>query len=90
MSRKKLNTKMHQVDPEVSGISKLRVYHKEGKGKTDPRYFIKCGDCRSTLEIYYNDDLGSYLEINGVIGSIKEWEKILLPLLNIHDDGDEE
>lgn len=60
-----------------------RVYHKTSRGKFDPRYLIKCGCCDESVEIYYSDNS---LEINGVNASIEQWEKILLPLLNIHEE----
>ena len=44
------------------------------------RYLIKCGCCDQKFEIYYG---GHTLEIGGVMGSIKDWREILLPLLAI-------
>jgi len=41
---------------------------------------IKCGDCPNKFEIYYGPDADD-LEIAGVLASIENWRKILLPLL---------
>jgi len=62
------------------GQPEIRVYHKKAIGNKSPRYLLKCGCCDEKLEIYY-DETG--LEINGVNGSIKDWQEILLPLLQI-------
>jgi len=62
------------------GQPEIRVYHKKASGNKLPRYLLKCGCCDEKLEIYYDED---GLEINGVYGSIKDWQEILLPLLQI-------
>ena len=64
--------------PRPEGAWQLRVFHRKTVGRRDPRYLIKCGCCDQRLEIYYGGDT---LEINGVLGSIKNWREILLPLL---------
>ena len=68
--------RMVQIRPE--GTWQLRVYHRARRGKRDPRYLIKCGCCNQQVEIYYGDGT---LEINGVMGSVRDWREILLPLL---------
>lgn len=82
----RLNNKKIGV-PDGAGGFVPRVYHKASRGKFDPGYLIKCGCCDKQVGIYYGDN---YLEINGVVASIESWEKILLPLLNIHDDNKED
>lgn len=62
------------------GAWQIRVYHRKSVGKRDARYLIKCGCCDQNFEIYYGGDT---LEIGGVMGSIKDWREILLPLLTI-------
>jgi len=62
------------------GQPEIRVFHKKAVGNKSPRYLFKCGCYNEKLEIYY-DEIG--LEINGVNGSIKNWQDILLPLLQI-------
>ena len=47
------------------------------KGGKDGHYIIKCGDCSSRVHIY-PDWMGS-VEINGVLGTIEEWTRLLLP-----------
>lgn len=72
-------------DTSRYGYPQIRVYHRKGSGKKDPRYLLKCGCCEERVEVYYGDD---GLEINGVNGSIEDWRDILLPLLLIEKDGD--
>ncbi len=69
---------MAQIGPE--GTWQVRVFHRKSVGKRDSRYLIKCGCCDQHFEIYYGD--GS-LEIGGVMGSVEDWQEILLPLLKI-------
>lgn len=60
-------------------MQKIKVYHKQGKGKVCSRFLIKCKcGCKNKFEIYY-DKHG--LDIAGVDGSIEEWRSILLPIL---------
>ena len=68
--------KMAQKRPE--GSWQLRVYHRKGTRQRSPRYLVKCGCCNKRVEIYYGD---GDLEINGVMGSVEDWQEILLPLL---------
>jgi len=62
------------------GQPEIRIYHKKAAGNKSPRYLLKCGCCSKKLEIYYDEN---GLEINGVNGSIKDWQEILLPLLQV-------
>lgn len=73
----KFNRKM--VQPDGVGGYKLRIWHRKGDKRMSPRYHVKCGDCNSSIEIYYDDE---FLEIGGVNASLEEWRKILLPFLN--------
>ena len=61
------------------GHSAIRSFHRNKKGKKDPRFLFKCGCCDEKVEVYYG---GDSLEINGVLGSVKNWRELLLPLLN--------
>ena len=74
----RLSNKLAQSRPE--GTWGLRVFHRKAEGRRDPRYLIKCGCCEERLEIYYGGDT---LEVNGVMGSVKNWREILLPLLRV-------
>lgn len=78
MNGKEWNRKMYQYD---NGIPIPRVYHHKARGKKSARYLVKCGDCDSSLEIYYGSKGDDTLEIGGIFASKKEWQKILLPLL---------
>jgi hypothetical protein len=57
-----------------------RVHRRKARGKKSARLLIKCGDCEKKFEIYYGPQ-GEDLEIAGVLASVKNWRKILLPLL---------
>ena len=75
-----LKRKNKIYNTERFGQPEIRVYHKKGSSKKSSRYLLKCGCCNEKLEIYY-DKIG--LEINGVNGSIEDWQEILLPLLHV-------
>jgi hypothetical protein len=57
-----------------------RVYRRKARGKKSARLLIKCGDCDQKFEIHYGPG-GEDLEIAGVLASVENWKKILLPLL---------
>lgn len=57
-----------------------RVYRRKARGKKSARLLIKCGDCDQTFEIHYGPG-SENLEIAGVLASVENWKKILLPLL---------
>lgn len=46
----------------------------------DPCITIGCGCCDENVEIFYSADS---LEINGVNGTVDQWQKVLLPLLGM-------
>jgi hypothetical protein len=80
---KKYNRKMGQYQKE---LPVPRVYYRKPRDKKSAAHLlIKCGDCNSQLEINYDlkkKEREIYdIEINGVLASIKEWRKILFPLL---------
>ena len=58
----------------------IRIYHKKKQGKQSARYLLKCGCCDKSLEIFYGDE-DDTIEINGVVGSKKNWLEILSPIL---------
>jgi hypothetical protein len=62
------------------GFPVLRVYRRKAHGKKSARLLIKCGDCDEKFEIYYGPD-SEDLEIAGVLASVENWRRILLPLL---------
>lgn len=57
-----------------------RVYRRKARGKKSARLLIKCGDCDQKFEIHYGPG-SEDLEIAGVLASVENWKKILLPLL---------
>ncbi len=70
------SNKMAQRRPE--GGWQLRLYHRKARGSRGPRVLVKCGCCDESVELYYGEDM---LEVNGVMGSVKDWREVLLPLL---------
>jgi hypothetical protein len=62
------------------GQPAIRVYHRKASGRKSPRYFLKCGCCDQSLELYYSED---GLEIGGVNGAVEDWREILQPLLSV-------
>jgi len=66
------------------GYFAIRTFHRSKKGKKDPRFLFKCGCCDQKVEVYYG---GDSLEINGVLGSVKNWRELLLPMLNMKLPG---
>lgn len=80
----KVNRKFART--RTDGYFGIRVFHRSRKGKKDPRFLFKCGCCERKLDVYYG---GDSLEINGVMGSVKNWRELLLPLLNMRLPGQE-
>jgi len=73
---------MNIAAPE--GGSKLRIYHSAGKpGKKMASVRIKCGCCTQQVSICHD---AQTLEINGVIASIEEWNRVLGPLLSQREE----
>jgi hypothetical protein len=64
-----------------------RVYRRKARGKKSARLLIKCGDCDQKFEIHYEPG-DEDLEIAGVLASVENWRKILLPLLNLFPKND--
>jgi len=60
------------------GFFAIRIFHRTRNGRKDARFLFKCGCCDERLELHYGEDS---LEINGVFGSVDNWRKLLLPLL---------
>jgi hypothetical protein len=63
-----------------NGYPLPRVYRRKARGKKSARLLIQCGDCDQKFEIHYKPG-GEDLEIAGVLASVGNWRKILLPLL---------
>jgi len=71
---------------DLKGFPAIRIGHHpekklRGRARRGAHYVLRCGHCPTKVEIYYDSD---FLEINGVEGSIKNWRRILLPLLGIN------
>jgi hypothetical protein len=57
----------------------LKIKYKKGSSIKSPSAAVKCGcGCGNTIEIFYNKE---GLEIAGIDGSLKDWKKLLMPLL---------
>ncbi|MEW6027279.1 MAG: hypothetical protein AB1599_08290 [Planctomycetota bacterium] len=83
---KKYNTRMCVKAPkDKSGGYKLRVRQYPGRGKRSPYLMVKCGCCPRSVRIYFDKKKEPFgeksLEINGVFAGLKEWRRLLLPLL---------
>ena len=72
--------KLKAIRKSNDGYPVPRVYRRKAHGKKSARLLIKCGDCDEKFEIYYGPD-SEDLEIAGVLASVENWRKILLPLL---------
>jgi len=78
---------------EVSGVMPLRVTRRKTRKLADNSVVgasirVKCGCCEESLVIHHDDPETiearfRSLEINGVNGSVAQWRKILLPLLEL-------
>lgn len=82
--------KMERVRDIVDRMMPLRVYRRKGRNKIGPSIRIKCGCCDQAVVIYFAEERSSNpnndtLEINGVIGTVSQWKKVLLPLLDVDD-----
>lgn len=58
----------------------------EAKGKRAEHLRVRCGCCSKSFDIY-PDLVDDSLEICGVMGTKKQWQKLLLPLLGIGPDS---
>jgi hypothetical protein len=72
--------KQEQTGKRGDGYPIPRVYQRQARGKKSARLLIKCGDCDQKFEIHYGPG-SEDLEIAGVLASVENWRKILLPLL---------
>ena len=76
---------LHSKDDEYR-MPILRIWHRKARKKKAPSMLIKCGCCDSKFEIYYfalPRNGFSNIEINGVIASVSEWRKVLMPLIGL-------
>jgi hypothetical protein len=72
--------KKKRLRQREDGYPVPRVFQRKARGKNSARLLIKCGDCPNKFEIYYGPQ-GEDLEIAGVLASVENWRRILLPLL---------
>lgn len=68
-------------------ITRLREY-KTIHSTILPRIRVKCGCCENAVEISYDTDptgdiCENILEIDGVVGTVRQWRQALLPLLGM-------
>ena len=66
------------------GVPQIRVWKTKERRKSkgaiiSPSLLLKCGCCNEKVRIYWG---GGSIEINGVHGSIDDWEAILGPMLD--------
>lgn len=63
----------------------MKITYRKSRGKKGSRYLVRCDDCKARLEIYppdFNDPKDELLEVGGVLGTVEEWRRLLLPMLD--------
>ena len=80
--------KIIKIEDETESILPLRVTRRKATKRRMPHLRVKCGCCDEAFQIYFDDPVtgnphSDFLEINGVYGTIAQWRKLLLPLLQI-------
>lgn len=82
--------KINVVDDEGRGRP-IRVTVRKQKGRKAERILIRCGCCNERVELYpsknpfcseHNPSLCT-IEIGGVIATVRQWRKVLGPLLGM-------
>lgn len=76
------------VNDEEARGNPLRVWRRRASRREAARIRVKCGCCDEYLDINPDDLVTGdpsldTLEINGVMGTVGQWRKILLPLLGV-------
>lgn len=90
MSKKTEKGRVILIHDQGESFLPLRLSRRKAHDKKSARILIKCGCCNERLEIYFDDKViheqslesPNTLEIGGVMGTIDQWRKILLPLLD--------
>lgn len=70
------------LDPE-DGAPALRITQRKARGRRGESFRIGCGCCNEGLVIFPLDPGGPVIEINGVLGTVKQWQQIFGPLLGM-------
>lgn len=78
------------VEPLRKSYRKTRI-SKDGRNHKVGRVLVRCGCCRSRLEIYTDnpklsiddDSTRMLIEINGVEGTVDQWRKVFCPMLGL-------
>lgn len=80
--------KIERVEDSAGTGNPLRLTKRKGHKRKSPSIHVKCGCCDEAVIIYFDDKPTNnpshdWLEINGVIGTVDQWKKVLLPLLGV-------
>jgi hypothetical protein len=82
--------KIQRIKDSSDSMQPLRVWKRQGNklSKRSPNIVVGCGCCHEKVVIYFDDKPTGEknkdtLEINGVIGTVEQWSKVLLPLLGL-------
>jgi hypothetical protein len=77
--------------PLIDGYPQLRVRRVKATKRRAEHLIVKCGCCSNTVHIYPSDPIGADIgmEINGVLGAVRDWREILLPLLKARKETGE-
>lgn len=87
-----------KIEDTKSGKLPLRTTYRQPKGVKSGRLLIKCGCCDERLEVHPDafvlppdaDPHRTFIEINGVDGSVDQWRQIFGPLLGMRPANDAE
>ena len=68
------------------GTRPLRVTERKARGKRGASFRVGCGCCTEGLVVFPlgdADEKNGHVEINGVIGTVNQWQQIFGPLLKL-------
>lgn len=79
---------IYRIIDEENALPPLRTTHRKAHGKKSASIRIKCGCCKEALEVFPQEKPDenpsrNLIEINGVIGTMDQWRKILCPILGV-------
>lgn len=84
--------KIERVEDSTGAGNPLRLTRRKGQRNgrrcKSPSIRVKCGCCDEAVVICFDDEPTGNpsvdtLEINGVMGTVNQWKKVLLPLLGV-------
>ena len=73
--------KVTKIEDVGGFMPALRVTHRKQRKGKGASIRVGCGCCNENLVIFPDDEGDNLIEINGVMGSRRQWQKIFGPLL---------